>query len=66
MSARFDQRAAAGRRRPPRGGRAASDLEARWIAGVASLAKYQRGPKARLEQWAADRGLRLREAPLPA
>ena len=47
---------------------AASDREARWIAGVASLAKYQRayGPKARLEQWAADRGLRLREAPLPA
>ena len=47
---------------------AASDREARWIAGVASLAKYQRayGPKARLEQWAADRGLRLREVPLPA
>ena len=47
---------------------AAPDHEARWIAGVASLAKHQRayGPKARLEQWAADRRLRLREVPLPA
>ena len=47
---------------------AASDREARWIAGVASLAKHQRayGPKALLEQWASDRGLRRREVPLPA
>ena len=47
---------------------AAPDHEARWIAGVASLAKHQRayGPKARLKQWATDHGLRLREAPLPA
>ena len=45
----------------------APDKEARWVAGVASLAKRQRayGPKARLERWAAARGLPLREAPLP-
>lgn len=44
----------------------AEDREARWIAGMASLAKRQRayGPKSRLEQWAAERGLRLRETPL--
>ena len=46
---------------------AAPDREARWIAGVASLAKRQRayGPKSRLDQWAADRGLQLREKPMP-
>lgn len=46
---------------------ASPDPEARWIAGVASLAKRQRayGPKARLEKWAANRGLPFREAPLP-
>lgn len=46
---------------------AAPDREARWIAGVASLAKRQRayGPKSRLDQWAADRGLQPREKPFP-
>lgn len=45
----------------------AQDREARWIAGMASLAKRQRayGSKARLAQWVAERGLRLRETPLP-
>ena len=46
---------------------ASPDPEVRWIAGVASLAKRQRayGPKARLEKWAANRGLPFRGAPLP-
>lgn len=44
------------------------DREARWIAGMASLAKRQRayGSKARLEQWVAERGLSLRETPFHA
>ena len=44
------------------------DREARWIAGMASLAKRQRayGSKAKLEKWVADRGLSLREMPLHA
>ena len=42
------------------------DREARWIAGMASLAKRQPayGPKMRLKQWATDHGLRFRETPL--
>jgi len=46
---------------------AAPGREARWIAGMTSLAKRQRayGPRERLEQWAANRGLSLYEEPLP-
>lgn len=48
-------------------GETAQDREARWIAGMASLAKRQRayGSKARLAQWVAEHGLGLRETPLP-
>ena len=44
------------------------DRVARWLARVSSLRKRQRayGPKDLLERWTSDRGMQLREAPLPA
>ena len=44
------------------------DRIARWIASTAALRKRQRayGPIESLEQWTAQRGFQLREAPLPA
>ncbi len=44
------------------------DRVARWIARTASLRKRQRayGPIESLQQWTAQRGFQLREAPLPA
>ena len=46
---------------------ASTDREARWITEITSLAKRKRayGPKAQIEQWMVDRGLRRREMPLP-